>query len=73
MIVIEKICMIFFLKNVNPENVKFVYVAGALENSFVSIDKSVLNKQGIREHVCDLLEGGEKTFILREQKYNLSI
>lgn len=34
---------------------------------------SMLLRQGIREHVCDLLEGGDKAFKLREQKYQLAI
>lgn len=38
-------------------------------------DKSVTNEdivkgsQGIREHVCDILEGGRDAFEKREQKY----
>lgn len=57
--------------NVNPDGVKFAYVTGALEDSFVGDNDSMLLKQGIREHVCDLLEGGDKAFKLREQKYQL--
>ena len=26
-------------------------------------------KKGIREHVCEILEGGEKAFKIREKKY----
>lgn len=59
--------------NVNPNGVKFAYKTGALEDSFVSDNDSMLLKQGIREHVCDLLEGGDKAFKLREQKYQLAI
>ena len=59
--------------NVNPGGVKFAYVTGALEDSFVRDNDSMLLKQGIREHVCDLLEGGDKAFKLREQKYQLAI
>lgn len=58
--------------NINPEGVKFAYVTGALEDSFIDDNGSVLLNQGIREHVCDLLEGGDKAFKLRELKYQLS-
>lgn len=58
--------------NMNPDGIKFAYITGALEDSFVAENESVLMKQGIREHVCDLLEGGDKAFQLREQKYQLS-
>ena len=58
--------------NVNPDGVKFAYITGALEDSFVDDNDSMLLSQGIREHVCDLLEGGDKAFKLREQKYQLS-
>ncbi|MFJ2047907.1 hypothetical protein PTQ21_06185 [Paenibacillus marchantiae] len=48
------------------------YVSGSLENTFKndSITKTLL-KQGIREHVCDILEGGELAFGKRERKYGL--
>lgn len=59
------------LGNSNPENVKFAYITGSLENTYECDDESVLLRQGIREHVCDLLEGGDKAFQLREQKYQL--
>ena len=59
--------------NTNPDGVKFAYVTGALEDSFTKDDGFILTSQGIREHVCDLLEGGDKAFKLREQKYQLSI
>lgn len=51
----------------------FEYVQGALENSFiVRNEEKVLYKQGIQEHVCDILEGGKQAFQKREQKYNFS-
>lgn len=49
----------------------FEYVTGALEHSF-EFEKSkigILFKMGIREHVCDILEGGEEAFAKRERKY----
>jgi predicted ATP-dependent endonuclease of OLD family len=53
--------------------VKFDYINGALENSFKNTSQhiSVLESQGIREHVCEILEGGEIAFKKREKKYNL--
>ena len=58
----------------NRDNVKyqFEYKSGALENSFKNdAAPGTLNKMGIREHVCEVLEGGEKAFELREKKYGL--
>lgn len=57
--------------NKNPSGVKFAYRSGALEDSFVRDSEEILLKQGIRQHVCDVLEGGDKAFRLREQKYQL--
>lgn len=56
------------------ENVKyrFEYVNGALENSFRIRQEEapgILLSCGIREHVCDILEGGEDAFRKREQRY----
>ena len=55
----------------NENDNKFQYVNGALENSFPKNLKSrtVLSSQGIREHVCEILEGGKEAFEKRERKY----
>jgi ABC-type phosphate transport system ATPase subunit len=51
---------------------KFEYVNGALENTFTELDeKGVLYQEGIKEHVCEILEGGTDAFKKREEKYNL--
>ncbi len=55
----------------NQNGVKFHYINGSLENSK---DKnacvgSILESQGIREHVCEILEGGKEAFEKREKKY----
>lgn len=57
----------------NTSGVKFQYVTGSLENSkkLDATEQIVLNSQGIREHVCDVLEGGNVAFKKREEKYNL--
>jgi hypothetical protein len=65
-------------QQMNRENAeyRFEYVAGALENSFRlpdgEIAKGILYSCGIREHVCDVLEGGELAFKKREEKYGFS-
>lgn len=65
-------------QQVNRENAKyrFEYVAGALENSFrkaeSEVSTGILQSCGIREHVCDILEGGEAAFKKREEKYGFS-
>lgn len=55
----------------NPDEIKFTYRSGALEESFKIDNPNVLLCQGIREHVCDLLEGGNVAFQERENKYHL--
>jgi hypothetical protein len=51
---------------------KFEYVNGALESTFEApAEEGVLYKKGIREHVCEILEGGVDAFKKREKKYNL--
>jgi len=52
---------------------KFEYVSGALENTFElseSQEKAILFRKGIRQHVCEVLEGGKEAFQKRERKYN---
>lgn len=52
---------------------KFEYVEGALENSFeLTGEDKILYKQGIQEHVCDILEGGRTAFKQRKNKYNIN-
>jgi ABC-type cobalamin/Fe3+-siderophores transport system ATPase subunit len=52
------------------ENYQFEYVTGSLENTFKDkTGKGILKQMGIREHVCDILEGGEEAFTYRERKY----
>ena len=50
---------------------KFQYIHGALENTKCKdkTDSQILSSQGIREHICDILEGGREAFKKREQKY----
>lgn len=52
---------------------KFEYISGSLENSYVDDSQSgILNQMGIREHVCEILEGGEDAFKEREVRYSIS-
>lgn len=56
----------------NDKGIKFQYVHGSLEHSMHrNSDESlpILCRCGIREHVCDILEGGENAFRDRENKY----
>lgn len=59
----------------NLENNKFQYVNGALENSSPRNDTEsvLLYSQGIREHVCEILEGGKDAFEKREKKYGFKM
>jgi len=62
-------------ENRDGENARyqFEYVTGALENTFEDItQEGILYQKGIRNHVCEILEGGEEAFKKREQKYALS-
>lgn len=57
----------------NPDDINFCYYAGALEDSFINKEEeAILYRQGIREHVCDILEGGTEAFKKREQKYEVA-
>lgn len=59
------------VKSENQDSKKFAYKSGSLENSKAIDIKNpiVLEGQGIREHVCVILEGGNAAFKLREKKY----
>lgn len=53
---------------------RFEYTSGALEFSRPPVaEPSVLRRQGIREHVCEVLEGGEQAFRDRQEKYEFNI
>jgi ABC-type cobalamin/Fe3+-siderophores transport system ATPase subunit len=52
---------------------RFEYVTGALEYSFESkSDKGILYDKGIKEHVCEILEGGKEAFKKRDEKYGFT-
>lgn len=59
-------------QQLGKENKKFAfeYVSGALENTFLDpTHEGILFKTGIKEHVCEILEGGQEAFKKREMKY----
>ena len=50
----------------------FEYLAGALEHSQPEKETSVvLERWGIREHACEILDGGEEAFEKRRDKYKM--
>jgi predicted ATPase len=57
--------------SVNKDGIKFQYINGSLENTEPKDESPeiVLESQGIREHVCEILEGGKEAFENREKKY----
>jgi ABC-type lipoprotein export system ATPase subunit/uncharacterized coiled-coil DUF342 family protein len=56
----------------NQNDVMFDYATGAIETSFTNPSAvHALEKMGMREHACELLEGGEEAFENRRNKYNL--
>lgn len=48
---------------------RFEYLTGSLECSFMIEGNEKLYARGIRNHACDILEGGPDAFALRELKY----
>lgn len=57
--------------NQNNREFRFEYVFGGLENSFKDDTSSwILEKQGVKEHVCDILDGGKDAFLRREKLYS---
>lgn len=57
----------------NRNGTKFQYVTGSLENTKETDEgiEIILERQGIKEHVCEILEGGNEAFKQREKKYDI--
>ena len=59
------------------EHFRFEYRTGSIENDRPVFDDDgimragILNSKGIQQHICDILEGGERAFELRKNKYNI--
>lgn len=58
----------------NQDDIKFQYISGSLENTILKSSEIdiVLKSQGVREHVCEILEGGTEAFKKRENKYAIA-
>lgn len=58
----------------NKQNQKFDYVFGSIESSKEKDNSitEILYSQGIRQHICEILEGGEQAFKNREKKYGFN-
>jgi len=68
----EQIIVANFEAIPNTQNARIKYISGAIENSFVSEKAKVpIEKQGIKEHGIDILEGGPEAFGKREDKYEI--
>lgn len=59
----------------NKDGRTFEYFTGALEHSqaFNESSPTTLGRFGIREHACEILDGGEEAFQKRREKYKLRI
>lgn len=61
-------------KNTPNDNYKFEYVTGAIEQcEKIGGGTGILPQFSIQEHICDILEGGQEAFRLREQKYRINL
>ncbi len=59
--------------NTPNDSKRIEYRSGAIEENRAIDDKNgVLYSRGIQQHICDILEGGEKAFDLRRNKYRIS-
>lgn len=58
----------------NVDGKQFNYLTGSLEYSQKKDKdcKDTLRSQGVREHSCDILDGGKIAFIQRKNKYNIN-
>ncbi len=66
----EQVIVANFDRSLEEQNSRISYVSGSLENTFKDDStETTLEKQGIREHVCEILEGGKDAFEKREKKY----
>lgn len=65
----EQVIVADFDRGLTKQQSRIYYISGSLENSFKNGANIDLEKQGIREHVCEILEGGKEAFEKREKKY----
>lgn len=58
-------------KGANNEKFKFEYRTGSLENTnYDEKHVAILKQMTIKNHVCEILEGGKEAFYNREKKYD---
>lgn len=51
---------------------RFEYISGSIENTYEDKDETCyLYRRGIKQHICDILEGGKDSFLKRHDKYNI--
>jgi len=66
----EQVIVANFDRGMKKQKSRICYISGSLENTFQdTTTDNVLLMQGIREHVCEILEGGKEAFEKRERKY----
>jgi hypothetical protein len=67
----EQVIVANFDMEQKAQNSKIAYVSGSLEfrRPIDPLIIHVLLQKGIREHVCEILEGGDEAFQRREHKY----
>lgn len=58
----------------NQDNIQFEYYGNSIEDTFENKECcTVLLSKGIREHICEILEGGTAAFQIREKKYGYNV
>ncbi|MGP9528828.1 TrlF family AAA-like ATPase [Glutamicibacter sp. AOP5-A2-18] len=57
----------------NTDNRMFEYYSGALEHTQTvnKLSQTALGRYGVREHACEILDGGEEAFEKRRNKYKI--
>lgn len=55
----------------NQDRRMFDYLTGSLEHSATAKSAYALETMGIREHACEILDGGEEAFQKRAEKYKI--
>lgn len=68
----EQIIVANFEAIPNTQNARIKYISGAIENSYISEKAKIpIEKQGIKEHGIDILEGGPEAFGKRKDRYEI--
>lgn len=68
----EQIIVANFEAIPTTQSARIEYISGGIENSFVSKKAKIpVERQGIRQHGIDILEGGPEAFGKRKNRYEL--